>query len=207
MTPTKSGGEQDALESISSFFKRTSTKIKKKYEETNFKGGAQNLGNSITDTSKRAGSKISTSIQEIKQSEKTQKVKSGFFRFASKVKSLFSSGDKVDEEVKVHAGKNSSQHDKAKADLQSQPGIDEDYGEDGLHDVPEMLKLEGQSHGSSDENEDPPVYVESEESKGENNISGQRSKVLFFQGGQVVRDYRNQEKAQLEADEDSIDST
>jgi hypothetical protein len=71
MTPTRNGGDKDALGSISSFFKRQSTKIKKKYAETDFKGGAQNLGNSITDTSKRAGARISSGIKEIKSSEKT----------------------------------------------------------------------------------------------------------------------------------------
>ena len=60
--------------------------------DTDFKGGAQNLGKSISDASKRTGAKISRGVKEIKVKEKTAKVKTGFLRFATKVKGLFSKG-------------------------------------------------------------------------------------------------------------------
>ena len=45
--------------------------MKIKYEETDFKGGAKDLGKSIADTSMRTGAKISESIKDIKVKEKT----------------------------------------------------------------------------------------------------------------------------------------
>lgn len=88
---TKNG--PDKMDSISSFFRRSSTVVKQKYVETDFKGGAQTLSNSISDASKRAGAKISKGVKEIKVKEKTEKVKFGFMRFATKVKGLFSKGN------------------------------------------------------------------------------------------------------------------
>jgi hypothetical protein len=55
--------------------------IKKKYEETDFKGGAV-----------AAGASIKKTFNSIKESEKTEKVisttKKGFFSFVNKVKEL-----------------------------------------------------------------------------------------------------------------------
>ena len=88
---TTSGDNTDIGKQLGSFFRRQSTKVKQKYEDTDFKGGANDLGKSISAASKKAGSKISEGFKEMKESEKTQNAKRGFMRFATKVKGLFSS--------------------------------------------------------------------------------------------------------------------
>ena len=98
--------------------------MKQKYDDTDFKGGAQNLGKSISDASKRTSAKISKGFKEIKVKEKTEKVKFGFMRFATKVKGLFASkedsdrnSDENDEESKEVTAQDCSIHDIAKAEL------------------------------------------------------------------------------------------
>ena len=91
------------------------------------------MGKSISDTSKKAGSKISESFREIKSSEKTEKVKIGFLRFATKVKGFFSGEQTPQEEEKVTPDQTRNQHDAAKNDI----GLSDDDEE-----VPEMLKLD-----------------------------------------------------------------
>ena len=85
--------DPDTVAQIGQFFRRSSTRVKQKFEETDFKGGAQNLGKSIADASKRTGAKISKGVKEINVKEKSVKVKTGFLRFATKVKGLFSKSD------------------------------------------------------------------------------------------------------------------
>lgn len=163
----QSAQQNDPLDSIGSFFRRQSTKISKKYEETDFKGGARELGKSITVTSKKAGSKISEGFKEIKSSEKTQKVKSGFFRFASKVKGIFSTpgSNEVPEE-----SKKTKHHDAAKKEL----GLSDDD-----EPVPDMLKLDGHSDDEEEKRERSrsPDLSDEEETK-DGAISGQ-SNVVF----------------------------
>ena len=88
----------DTVAQIGQFFRRSSTRVKQKFEETDFKGGAQNLGKSIADASKRTGAKISKGVKEINVKEKSVKVKTGFMRFATKVKGLFSKSDSMGPE-------------------------------------------------------------------------------------------------------------
>ena len=93
--------------------------VKKKFEETDFKGGAKNLGKSITDASKRTGEKISKGAKEINVKEKSSKVTVGFMRFATKVKGIFSkeNNNDDDEETKEVKSQDVNLHDKAKAEL------------------------------------------------------------------------------------------
>ena len=94
-----------------------STAVKKKFDDTDFKGGAQNLGKSISDASKRTGAKISKGVKEINVKEKSAKVKFGFMRFATKVKGLFSKNDsnleeeQDQEETKEVKGQDVNIHD------------------------------------------------------------------------------------------------
>ena len=169
--------DPDTVAQIGQFFRRSSTRVKQKFEETDFKGGAQNLGKSIADASKRTGAKISKGVKEINVKEKSVKVKTGFMRFATKVKGLFSKSDSGgpnngEEETKEVKSKDKNIHDKAKAELQGR-----DTNElENESPVPDMLKLEG--HHSSDEF-DNHHDQEQEESKDSANVKGS-SQVVFF---------------------------
>ena len=94
--------------------------VKKKYEETDFKGGAEKLGKSISNASKRTGEKISKGAKDINVKEKSSKVRAGFMRFATKVKGIFSKDNDVNdngEETKEAKKQDVGIHDKAKAEL------------------------------------------------------------------------------------------
>ena len=139
------GTEGNSSAAISQFFRRQSTAVKKKYVETDFKGGAKNLGNSITSASKNAGAKISKGVKEINVKQKTEKVKTGFFRFATKVKGLFKSSTPDDEEEKDGSnfkvpGVNAEEvKEEEKADPKNESG-----DSDGSP-IPDMMKLEANS--------------------------------------------------------------
>ena len=129
--------------------------IKKKWDDTDFKGGASKLGDSIADSSKKTGSKISSGWTEMKNSEKTANIKRGFTRFTSKVKGWFSKKDSDEEEEKkepvpVMAEANvngAKKHNTIKAEMMGSDNSDEE------ENIPEMMRLEGHSDdgGFSDE--------------------------------------------------------
>ena len=91
MVPQEDEEEKDVFDQVGAFFRRSSTKLKIKYAETDFKGGAKDLGKSISETSKSVGNKMTQGIKEIKAKEKSINVKKGFMNFATKVKGLFGS--------------------------------------------------------------------------------------------------------------------
>ena len=174
--------EKDTLDKIGGWFRRSSTMIKKKWDDTDIKGGASDLGKSIKNTSSKAGDAIKESFKEENVTRKREAVKRGWFSFKSKVKGIFSSsGDeetKTQPEEEKRQDPKSAKHDDMKATLK---------GSDSDDDVvPEMLKLEGQS--DSDENEDQ-----------NHQLKGQ-AQVVFGKG--VVRDFRESEKADA-LDEDA----
>lgn len=85
----------DTVDKIGSFFRKQSMSIKQKYEETDFKGGASDLGKSITSVSKKTGSKISKSFKDINNQESVHKMKKSIFGWATKVKGLFKSKEEI----------------------------------------------------------------------------------------------------------------
>ena len=84
---------KDTIDQIGSWFRRSSTQIKKKWEDTDIKGGASDLGKSIADSSKRTGAKIKESFKEENVAVKKEAVKRGWMRFTTKVKSIFSKSE------------------------------------------------------------------------------------------------------------------
>ena len=57
--------QDDTIDKIGSFFRRQSTSIKQKYEKTDFKGGAKDLGQSTKSAFQRTGSKISQGFRDL----------------------------------------------------------------------------------------------------------------------------------------------
>lgn len=92
------GKEKDTVDKIGSFFRRQSTSIKQKYVETDFKGGASDLGKSIKDVSKKTGTKIKQGYKDINSQEGILKMKKSIFGWASKVKGLFKTKEEIAEE-------------------------------------------------------------------------------------------------------------
>lgn len=87
----------DALDKIGTFFRRQSTSIKQKYQETDFKKEASDLGKSISAGSKKAGTGIKRGFTQLGEKETVQKMKKSWFGFTTKVKGLFKSKDDVEE--------------------------------------------------------------------------------------------------------------
>jgi len=131
--------EKAALDQIGAFFKRSGTKIKNKYKETDFKGGASNLGKSIAEISK----------------ETSKDVKKGWMKFTTKVKGLFSKKDSPDDRKEAVACKfkTSSDHEAALAQLRGTVAEVDEF------QVPEMLSLEGVGN-NFDEDSDEEVQGE-----------------------------------------------
>ena len=128
----------DPLKKVGAFFRRSSTAVKRKFEDTKIKDGAKDLGKSIADTSKKTG----------------KEVKQGFLRFATKVKGIFKAKETPkEEETKVAKFKSSKRHDRQKKKLMGRESTDED---DDDEPIPEMLKLEG--HSEDDDDDDEPWH-------------------------------------------------
>ena len=130
--------------------------IKKKYDETDFKGGAAAAGESIKKT-----------FNSIKDSEKTEKVisttKKGFFSFVKKVKELMSDPEpqaSVQPQPRPESQQNVEEKKeppkvlpvieaKAAEEVEEQPNLAGAYEDDDHDEIPKL----GGSHYDDDEEE------------------------------------------------------
>ena len=124
--------------------------MKKKYEETDFKETASQVGSSVKSGAQIAGSKALVTVsqvdvwsteklQQVRESERVGKAvegtKKGWMRLSTKVKGWFSKADERQEEEN---------------EVKKEEHKEEQHEEDDGSPVPDMLRLEGQEEVEED---------------------------------------------------------